>query len=365
MKNRRGHKLYLFLALNVLFIALGGFQVRAATIILSDLDGTLVKTEGHSPFGTYYKLYRIDQRVSVLQKPIEGPEVLHISTGDFERYKNHLAKGQGHPGQLISARLKDAIDPATKKEISNFIPGDYEIRDPATFEFFKEGRENFLLQTLERAYKADPSGKSWKGPFWDQMVKALSTAETAQGFGVLTARGHSKEEWKEFFDFLIKKKFIKFHPNYDLIFSVGRPEFDKYNTEGNVSEKKRAILELISQRLRTVPVLESPRLNSDGDRQVLSHFLIFAEDNQEFLESAFREMDKHARNRQRASEIKFAIFNAGTDEEVQRTGRPRFSVINNSGLARRVTAEEFLGEFLPVSKTSVCKNTATKLGGEK
>jgi len=327
-------------------------QVYAHTLVLTDFDDVVLETREsfRGTFKTKFKLYRINYRANVLQRIPDGDEVVDVSPIDLHRMMAYLGKGNLEPGNFPrEQRLENGMV---------IRPGEYMLRSPDSFEYFMEGPRgvNYLLNDFKEAEASDPEMR-WKGPFWDTMVEMLSRSETANQFGIITARGHSREEWEAFFKYLKKRGYIKCLPNLDLIHGVSLPHYDQFGVDHQIATQKTQLLEEVIQSLGTARLENADqRLHPNGKESVKFHYVVFAENNQLTLDSVTRSFQHIARSRR--IPVKLGVFNFGNQSEVADTQRPQYAIVQQDGTFRHATEHESIGEPIRVRsrgrKTGSC-----------
>lgn len=215
-----------------------GLQLHAAEEwAFFDWDGTIVEHR-QSQGGTYstpHVLFRVNERgLQIIAKPIPGPQVLEVTHQEFERMESFLAHGQGALGATVNREVKLSSGLTVQ-------PAFYFIKLPDTFSYFRESTEpnrNYLLEQFKAAFEASPQG-AWKGRLFDTFATWCSTPESASRTLIDTARGHSKKEWDELFDFMIAKGLIKFKPR---VANLSRQEFDIYGPPSDMAMRKKNFL---------------------------------------------------------------------------------------------------------------------------
>lgn len=310
--------------------------VQAEKLVIFDFDGTLVESreEYHGSFQTPYILYRIDNRSTTLQNAAEGPEEIEISTSDFQKFRKQFGHGPGRTGQTnYKVRLEDG------REI---YPGEYFLISPKSFRYFFEGPEghNYLLENFKTAEQKG----NWKGLYWPLFEQLLSDEEAAKTVGIMTARGQSKKEWKEFFDYLISKGYLKYPPQLDRVYNVSRDEFGAFNPLGSIAKRKLGLFRVIVEPLIRTRLSENDWvLSPDGDELQQLHSVVYADDDPEIIRLFFDQMQKYAQNK--LLDAKFSLLNSGLDIDVANTTHPRQMTFREVGTVRLTTAEELLAEF--------------------
>lgn len=341
-------------AFSSLFSYSQAFAQTPIKYYIFDFDGTLAEdrqVRGGS-FNPKFIIYRNNQRLNLLQDIATGPEELLITAQDLRLIKDHLGNGEGRPGTVgRKAELQDG---------TKIQPADYYLRYPDSLRYFRESTkpgENHLLATFIEAEKdvakkdTDTSkrGIKWQGPLWGMFVSLCETQAGADSVGIITARGHSRQEWNELFDYWLKKRYIRFKPDIDRVYNVTRPEFDFYSNHGgahgmdavNVPERKAMILQEI--------IMDMKRVNPGAGQK---HELYFAEDNQENLNRVAK-LFRHVAYGNYAP-VRMVLINAGLTTEIRESERPEVSYIEaNSKTFVSMPREQF---FVPVTKqTAVSK----------
>lgn len=308
------------------------------TLILSDFDDTIVETRESrgGAFRTKFKLFRINHRATSLQREPEGDEVVEVSPIDLHRIRPYLGKGNLEPGNFPREQ---------KLENGKVIrPGEYMLRVPDSFEYFLAAPpgKNYLLADFKEAEASDAGG-NWKGPFWENMVEILDRPETAATFGIITARGHSREEWGEFFKYLKKQGYIKYLPNLDLIHSISRPEYDQFGIDHQIHQRKQQLLDEVVASLAAVRLTEADdRLDPNAKGNERLHYLVFADNDSATIEAVTRSFQNAARSMR--VPVKLGVFNYGTKSEVIATQRPPLAIVQSDGTFRHATQAEQFGE---------------------
>lgn len=313
-------------------------RAAATTIYLSDFDDTLVETREAfgGTFKTGFKLFRIDYRATTLQPVYDGPAVVTVSPVDLHRIKRYLATGATRPGAINrKVRLEDG---------QAIVPGYYLIRSPDTFEYFFTGPPgvNYLLRDFQEAEAREPRD-AFQGQLWPTMQKILSDPEGADSFGVISARGHSLDEWRELFEYFRVRGYIEHLPNFQLFHGVSLPEYDQFSLRKDVPVQKVRVLEEIARKLSRSPLgARDVRLHPNGRETAAYHYLVFADDKQETLDLAARLFQNLARSQ--VTKVKFGLFNMGNRTEVTESQRPQYSIVQPDGTFRHATEDEIEGE---------------------
>lgn len=306
-------------ALLTVFLVLSTTSEVLAQIEMNifDFDGTLVehRQSRKGSFNAKFIIYRIHQRLNLLQNQATGPEEITITQQDLHRMKEHLGTGEGRPGSI--GREVELID-GTRVQ-----PADYYLRYPDSYRYFREGPagENRLLQTFKDAEKL-AVGAEWRGPMWNLFADLCATQASANTVAIITARGHSRSEWAELFQYMKQKKYIRFSPDPDMVYNITRPEFDTHSRHGgaygsdpvNVPERKATLIREILTALKRVDP-------GPGKR----HSVMFAEDDQQNLNrvaQVFREIAFGD-----YSPVRMTLVNAGLVNEVRDSDRPEVSYI--------------------------------------
>lgn len=355
----RGFWSFIFLTV---FIGLS--KANAETLILLDFDGVIVQSRAaevdeHGGFPTRFRLFKNFYRSNTLQST-EGADFIDVTAAELEAMESYIAKADGKPGSLNKVfKLSNGVE---------IIPGHYHLRTPDSFFQFHEGKDgtNYLVKALKEALARDPSGKSWKGKYWDYFVTLLSHPETAKQVGIVSARAHSTKEWMEFFEVLKAEGLIQNLPNPQVIFSISRRDFDRFSLDFNSTKQKTALLEEIAIQLGRRPLTSSDlRIDADGRGYAKTHSLIYIEDRPEIVESVAHMFRRLATGR--IVPVKFSIFNAGSEQEIRDLGRPALTILTSTGLYRAAGRSEIWGDFkdLEAKFGSICTRMARKLSGRK
>ena len=331
---------------SLLFVPNG--SARANVIIVSDFDNSIVEGRQTSvingTFQSYFYLYPTDHpKHHIIQKIQRRNKVLTVSSNEFFRILPYL-RGSKQEGTVTSITLQSG---------ETIRPDDYEIRYQQTFrEFLTSNGENYLLKTYRRALKASSSG-GYHGPFWDYFILLLSHPDSARAVRISTARGHSIQEWEEFFQLLVDVEAPKsghphlYAPNIKYFANVSLDTFDIYNLDPtSISQRKVGHLLDLATRLNNSHLDPEKKIlmPSGGEQYRAGHFLIFIDDHQETLNLFIEKIRPLIQSRQ-LHQTKIGIFNTGLDSEVVNSRRPRFAIMTEDGNFRHATEIERVGEF--------------------
>lgn len=324
-----------------------------------DFHGVIVETRADrvgkdGGFPQRFRLFRNFIRSNNLQKAPDGPATVDVTPAELEKIEKLIARADGRPGTLNrSFKTSQGVE---------FIPGEYHLRTPDSYFRFHEDvqGQNHLLEALNEAEARDPSGKSWRGRFWDMMVQVLSKPETAKSFCLVSASGHSRREWMEFFQALKDKGYIQNLPDADLMFSVSRREYDRYSLTFDSTQQKTELLEDLALQLGRKPLAKGDlRTDPDGRGFQGLHSMIVIEDRPEIVESVAHMFRRLATGR--VVPVKFGIFNGGTESEVRALSRPQFTIITSTGLYREASPKEIWGETHSFSSSGAQRACANAL----
>ncbi len=313
--------------------------VHARTFLLLDADDTIFESriERGGVFSTPIRVFRVDERTNTLQPIARGPETVDLSAQDYERLQFLLTREDGIPGSQQSFKLESG---------ATIIPAEYRLIAPQSYIFFNEGMDgtNHLLARFKLAEKqaSAEEGKTFKGPLWDLMISCLNDADCAPGFGVVTARGHSRAEWAEFFQYLKDHGYIKYLPDERLIHNVARPEYDRFGR--SITSRKLGLVSEYATLLERSPYSANDlRLNATGDSTALSHYLVYGDDHTDIVEGMTERFRSLAMARRGPYTVKFGIVLGGNAKEVRDTGRPQFAIVQPSGTFRGAELSEMFG----------------------
>lgn len=306
----------------------------AKTFILSDFDNTFIESrrEYGGTFHPLIRVFRVHTRWTPLDQEFIGPEEIDLSPHDFQRVSKHLAQASNKPG--VSKKVI-TLDNGLK-----FQPSYYYLRNPDSYLRFG-ATSNFensrsLIDDLQATGMTN-----WKGPFFSFVQEFLKTPDGAKSIGIITARGHSRSAWHDFFSYLKELGEIQFLPELHHFHSVGvNGHYDRYAPIDDIPGRKIGILKDYALALAKMPLTEQDeRLSPDGTSVERLHFLVFADDNPDTLEKALELFQ--SMTRRRSVPVKFAIFNSGLKSQVRATRRPRFLVIKRDGSIRPLKSDEF------------------------
>ncbi len=308
-------------------------QAQSRVYFFSDLDGTLFndRTLEGGTFLPPVRLLRINSsnRSFSLLPRFDGPESIIVDLDQCRRLNNEaaLAKNgiEGNIAREVVA-MDGTVYPAGYYEMSNQFSGSMN-----SFEFFKAprpGQMGYLTKTFLDAIQRDPKGK-WKGFVWELAMFFRQSMFATSGWLTLRAGPDPSFEQE-----LLNKKLIRtaFANTSDIW--LGNEEYDAYDRKkGAVQMKAKALKALITQ-IESTPlgVNDQPIWNADGDNKISAATLIVAEDQPEMIEAYFRLMSETAsRKRWERTPVKFILIHAGSEADVQRSGRPRYLVVTSSG----------------------------------
>ncbi len=350
------------------FVTLGGFvgkllgaiicvtllvcSASAVELSFMDFDRTIFKPEKfdrNTPgtYGSKVILYRIENRPNFFVEFNDAPVEIEVSAVDLEHRLTKMNDITKKDELLLAARdgRFGSLDKVTLSDGRVIVPGIYYLNVPASFKYYREspaGR-NYLLEDFKNAEELEARKiGTFKGPYWNHMVNLLSHVDSAKQFGIITARGHSKREWQEFFDYLLTKGYIKFLPDMRHIHNINRPEYEKYGMGDSDSLRKVGLLKQIIMDMSIRKFRDSDyRLHPNGSEAASIHSISFADDNQRTLELAYEELRSLAMRR---TPVKIIISSAALDHEVNQSRKPRSYVITDRGLIRPATNFETYGE---------------------
>ncbi len=115
----------------------------------------------------------------------------------------------------------------------------WEIRETekenSFYRFRSKYTGNYFLDDIVKAVRSPTSSpEAWQGPSWEAFVAALGAPETAANVEIVTARGHSRDDFMEGLKELQRLGLIKHLPKLENIHCVGGAK--------NVSERKVTVL---------------------------------------------------------------------------------------------------------------------------
>ncbi|MBL7664969.1 MAG: hypothetical protein JNM93_07525 [Bacteriovoracaceae bacterium] len=342
--------------LAVLYLVLGSYQAYSASVFLFDFDNTVVADNAiGGTFNTPYILYPVSRPTNYFTMDKVTTEMLHkpieISPADYWDLKQQglLAVSDSRPGAVGKPyKLVDGRE---------FYPGLYKIDPKMTYVNFDD-----VLEAFKLSEKVKPGG--FKGPAFEFLQFVLSREDLAKTTGIITARPVSIEKWKEFFQYLIKKKYIKHEPNYELFRSLSNHKDQIYGQFGDsiAAKKAEAIEEIVMWTSEVYPEQTDKEiwLSNGRDKGQLNSVYYF-EDEPKYLDSVVSRMEKLSSGR--ASNVKMGVYNVGIYPDMafkrieHKSGNviienhvflPQYFIIDN-GFKRKavdgvIKPEEFLAE---------------------
>lgn len=327
-------------------------SASAAQLFFFDYDGTILlpKKSDKNALGIYdtkVKLFKIHNRPNLLVNLPDGPEVIEVSASDIKHKLTRINEVTEEEESILSPKdgRIGSLEKVTLSDGSTIVPGLYRIMIPESFEYYRESPEgrNYLLEDFKLAEQLEAKKiGTFKGPFWSHMVNLLSDETSAKQFGLITARGHSSREWKELFDYLLERGYIKYLPDLKNIHNINRPEYEKYGMGDSDTIRKVELLKDIALNLsKKRNTNDDYRLHPNGKDAGFYHSLSFVDDNQKTLQLAYQELRHFATKRMK---VKFILSNSGLDHEVKKSRKPRSFVITGDGVARPATDFEIYGE---------------------
>ena len=339
--------------MSLVLVTFVGTAANAVELFFFDYDGTIVrpnKTDRNASgiYDSKIVLFRLENRPN-LYIDIENEErVIEVSSHDLKHKLTRINEETNLEESLLAekdGRLGFSTKRVTLSDGRQIIPGIYRIVVPESFKYYRESPKsrNYLLEDFKKSEELETRKiGTFKGPFWSQMVNLLSNEESAKQFGLITARGHAIREWKEFFEYLKERGYIKYLPDFKNIHNINRPEYEKFGMGDGDSIRKVGLLKQIIAEMSTRKYKESDlRLHPNGEEAVRIHSLSFVDDNQKTLELAYDELRSLAL---RQTNVKIILSNAGLDHEVTKSRRPRSFVLTYDGVVRPATDFEIYGE---------------------
>lgn len=317
MSNRTCFSNRFLTLLGTALILFTSFKLQAqVSMAFFDWDGTIVehRQSQKGVFSTPHILFRIDDVGQHLLVGLDlTPRELEVSQQEYHRMHPWLAKKNGQPitvNRMITLDNGQQVRPAL-----------YYERFPDTFARFRESpdaKRNYLLEAFKEAERRGQN-REFMGRYWDVMAAWCSTEETAKFFYILTARGHSEQEWNALFKYMIKRRYIRFRPGH--VINMSRKEFDRYGLPGHMAERKGNFL------------LEQIRALTDVDLPVgAKHEIIVADDEQRNVQrfvEIFRRVAYAAQN-----PIQLVLGNSGLRTDIRESILTEHSVIESEGSFR-------------------------------
>jgi len=332
------------------FSVFWGGDLGGETLVISDFDNTILETRTafRGTFQPMVTLFRVEYRSNLVEPAAEGPREVEVPVGILNDLLHLLAKGPNQIGSLVN-ELELGDGQAVKA-------GHYELRVPESFRnFYHLSKEevgfNVLLESFKQAEAADGAAQ-WKGLFWAGMVKSLSSADSAKRFVLMSSRAHSRSDWMEFFEYLQSRAYIVHLPSESNIHPLGRREYDALDHRANPANQKAQLVEKYARALEATPL-------RSGET---SHTLVVAEDGAEALNAIYKQLARLV-TRRAGAPLKVILVNTGYDWEVRESGRPRVSVITESGGVREPSQEELRKGLVQIDRGRLrsCRNQISQL----
>jgi hypothetical protein len=327
-----------------------GLTLRGATLIYTDFDNTIVETrkQFEGTFRTPFVLFRIDDRNSVLERVPDGPEVIEVTPVDYENMRRYLFHKDGD--------IENRNRVTTLEDGRKVRPGEYTLVFPDSYKYFFDGPngENWLLKNYRETVKRDSSAK-WQGPFWNQFVQIMGEDDTSRAVRVITARRHTSEHWDELFAAWVKEKHLPRAPITKYFHNVSYEAYDQFSLSRDIADRKALLVHQAINNLGRVPLTTNDmRLNPDGTRSELLHYVVFVDDSQETMNRILPLLQDVARTKR--IPVKIGVFFMGLPTTVKESGRPQFSIIKSDGTFRAASPHEIVGD--PLSARASLVQTA-------
>lgn len=345
--------------LSVLFFTFISFNGNAKTVYLLDFDGTVVSDgESTSSWKTPWVLVRINKLHSASQLSyIDSrnlPDTIEISYGEYLELAPLIGKDEGQVGSLIPVQMDSD---AFLKRPKTILPGLYRISPESTFRFYKTGPngENYLTKHLDealfRAESRNYSKKSWQGRAFPLLQAALSHPQSVGNVYHTTAREQSQEELNEFYSRLYELGLVKFAEGLDSRGRVSTPKIISLESPqsilfGRSLSNRKANLPLeMARQLLVTPDSKHKELSVREKDAIAGitkemHTLIVGEDHPQYVRLIGQQMKELSADSHFRSDIKFVLFNAGSDSDVSGSEWPYRWIVFENGFARQAIAQE-------------------------
>ncbi|PWU21684.1 MAG: hypothetical protein C5B49_02180 [Bdellovibrio sp.] len=363
---------------------------QAKTVYLFDFDGTLVNDRGPTAsWITPWVMKRIDKLHTVLQsspkKPIpvelkdpaqiayvnerfglghdpgkplrwdlELPEALQISSEEFMKFQQLWGTREGMLRSLEPVLLNpDPLHPERERLI---LPGYFRLFD-LTFLFYRSSQENHLLkfykEAVERA-KAWGPPYTWKGRAFELFAEAMARPETVQDVTVFTAGGQDPGDFYALFDQWKADGHIRNSTGIGgrrpTVLPLSSPESRVFGEE--LTEQKVTVLR---QRFESLvrSAGEPHLIEGSGALAQAGHLLVTAEDIPGIFE-ALRQKELSLSGGRGADQVAMLLANCGSEEEVERAGKPRALLITKERSEQAVSAERVMSLVRPRRMSISC-----------
>lgn len=339
-----------------------GFGVTRTVI---DFDGTINHDQGaDAAWRTDWILVRINARTvggqpSVLEHGADLPATFPITYGEYRRYASKLGKEGDVLGDYRLYPL--FADPLWKARPAEFRPGYYRVSTDVTFARFRphpEADKSYLLEDFDDAVKRAKASKGAlrvTGRAFPVLAAAL-TNPLSSGVVVSTSRWQLDWEWQElFFERMwraglfgklgIKRKPREFPPL--RVHGLSGPDGLLYARGPALAAKKAEVISLEAEALLNGPfrtqkheeLVVDPVGARNGEKAMMN-VLIAPEDDPVYVAAIGQRMAKLSGDFGYAQNIKFVLFNAGSDADVAGGKWPWRWTVFHQGFGRPAYEEE-------------------------
>lgn len=250
-------------------------------------------------------------------------EEIPVSTEDFAHIRSEIGKPGPHADHMV-----------------RYEPFGGSMR---YFRDDPQGKRNFFLEDIMRGVISG----SLRGRSFPSFQTALSNIETARNTFIITARGHSRENFIAGLRCLKKIGWIKHLIPHENIWAVSHPRFpEKFKTKFketapeasvvNPSQAKAEVMTRLHDLIDRKPLLKSSIrvISPDGNSAGIFHLSGFSDDDLGNYEAA-RNLFLQSIKAGRWPKIKFTLFFTG-----KRASGPKTEVLTSTGHTRPLLPNE-------------------------
>ncbi len=219
----------------------------------------------------------------------------------------------------------------------------FELRDGYLADFVDDsaaGNKTFSNQILKALTQP-----KWKGPRWDDFVKALSEPETRRWVTLISARGHERESILEGLRVIQQtkdktgKSLLGTLPDVENIFPVFSSHLQEEYKAATPAESKAKVMEHFLTKISEVEVPKDATLvdsrEGDGTKQQL-HLWEFSDDDYNNIYTAFNQLSPKVKAG-KWSNVKIKFVFTGLNNPAR---EPHSFVIKPDGSARPALESE-------------------------
>lgn len=339
-------------------------SARADIRYILDFDGTINHDQGvNAGWRSFLRLKRIEERHTAMQpnpgekfRTPEGgefdlPPTIDISYGEYRRYLSRWGKGEAMIGDLRPVQLDaDVVGPQLTLWT---VPGLYRLSADVSYYRFRPSTDgtNYLLEDYEAAKRRESLTKgavTWRGRAFPLFQAALAHPDSLV---VLSARSNPEAAFLELFAAMETDRWIPSavrtvdgvvqQPRFHLLTSADAVLWNARS----IAERKARAVEKEAEQLLVGPFLPHDELVPEisGARAGLKrpmHVVLVAEDEPSYVQAVGKKLEQLSHEARYANQIKFVLFQTGTDQDVRDSSWTRRWTVFDRGFAREALPEE-------------------------